>query len=658
MNRHALHFPYITPQLYPANFAPSTSMPHGYRRLLDATVAKFKHPYATLTDPDHYLNDKPEKTTKRHTLHWPRHLPILSTLQIVGPFLLGCIFALVHHIYCTSLSGKEVGTIVIANSRDQVWASHASSAFAYAAKFSFTTAVGAACIQHLWTAACEPRGIPLDGLDAGFSILHDPLNFFSRELISSAQLIILLALMSWSMPLIAVITPGSLLVVSRNTTTSIYPCAVPSVDLSTQNSLEELGIYGITDGAEYLVSPSPTMRHVATLALLSGTYAVPQSPCGPVCNYTTSFFAPYFTCTEPYDSGAPRRDGDGSAYIWDALFTVQNRSDIPDVFYAEWYGDRQVAVMGGSADTTASEQAQRVNCTAVNATYTVQIEHDGSFHSITRHSVIPMNNFSTIYDPVNNYIHVDLANSAPIVYAAVFQAATTVIAGTVVNRSLPLPSGGVSSPQDGAAHYQDQYTGASAAAIPRSVGWPQSLAARAPSSETYPYGMFIGPTPNQTMVTTSSFGYMNPALRQWIPVSNVGEMIESLMYNITIGLMALNIPGSSSNQVSTDTNPAPNITCIQSEPKNIYSYHRMVLIVPYLIAFACTLFSVLVGLRALWSLQVDAVTGFKRTTEVTRNPDLDFVITGRDVSGSVRLRFGDFFVDGEKRKVFGFPEGA
>jgi hypothetical protein len=301
-----------------------------------------------------------------------------SAIEIVTLFLIGCAIATSHHFYYSHLSQKNIDrthTTPFPGFNGQKWASHLGTALAFAANFFFAKAVGEVYIQRLWTAARRAGGMSLDSLDAGFDVLHNPKGFLCLDLISSAHCLIILALMSWAMPLLAIIVPGALLVAPYNATILISPCNVPSVNLSTSKSLTTLSLYTTraSDGNSYLISPSPQMQQLATLALLSGTYSVPESPCGSICTYNTSFFAPYFNCTKPLDIGKPRK-AQGGVYFWNATSRTGS-GDRPDQLYIDWYGDRQAAIIGGPPNST-QDQARRVICTATNASYTFYIRHN------------------------------------------------------------------------------------------------------------------------------------------------------------------------------------------------------------------------------------------------------------------------------------------
>jgi hypothetical protein len=158
---------------------------------------------------------------------------------------------------------------------------------------------------------------------------------------------------------------------------------------------------------------------------------------------------------------------------------------------------------------------------------------------------------------------------------------------------------------------------------------------------------------NQTMVTQGHFGFMNATAQEWIPHSDIGQVVESLMHNISIRLMALRIPGSStSKEISTSSTSASEITCTQSTMENVYLYRPMVLWVPYATGMVCTLFSVVVGLHALYCNSLKGSTGFKTILAATRNSDPNFVaaVGGEKIHGRVRLRFVDYEVDGTTPK--------
>lgn len=153
----------------------------------------------------------------------------------MGSLIAGCIFAIGHHAYFSSLNGKPVDTTTtLAGLKvfDEKWANHVAVALAFLAKFCFSMCVGAAYVQALWKTARRPLGLSVAGLDASFSLLSNPLKFLSTDLLFSAQLLLLLAAISWLTPIVAVFTPGALTVVQQPVNGTV-PCTVPALDLAS-----------------------------------------------------------------------------------------------------------------------------------------------------------------------------------------------------------------------------------------------------------------------------------------------------------------------------------------------------------------------------------------------------------------------------------------
>ncbi|KAJ7281619.1 hypothetical protein C8J57DRAFT_1219481 [Mycena rebaudengoi] len=190
-----------------------------------------------------------------------------------------------------SLHGKPIGTKVLGSVTDQKWASHVGTGLAFLTKFFFTAT------------ARRPLGLSVAGLNASFGILNNPLNFLSTDLLFSAQFLLLLALISWLVPIVTVFTPGALTVSSEfvNGTTT---CQIPSLDLASKAAADRLGSYHVNAHTQTgeLQDSSQLLHRWATQTLMSGTYITPPSPCAAdasLCTYSTSYIAPYLDCGAP-----------------------------------------------------------------------------------------------------------------------------------------------------------------------------------------------------------------------------------------------------------------------------------------------------------------------------------------------------------------------
>lgn len=141
----------------------------------------------------------------------------------------------------TTLAGLKV--------YDQKWASHVGTALAFLTKFFFSMCIGAAYVETLWKTARRPLGLSIAGLDASFGLLSNPLNFLSTDLLFSAQFLILLAAISWLVPIISVFTPGALTVTTEFVNGTIS-CTVPALNLASAVSVTKSRL-------QYCLTPFP-----------------------------------------------------------------------------------------------------------------------------------------------------------------------------------------------------------------------------------------------------------------------------------------------------------------------------------------------------------------------------------------------------------------
>ncbi|KDQ53512.1 hypothetical protein JAAARDRAFT_39199 [Jaapia argillacea MUCL 33604] len=513
-----------------------------------------------------------------------------------GGLIAGMLFALGHHLFYAHLSGRPVDSGPV----NQKWANHIGAGIAYVVKTLFVFAIGSAYVQQLWFAARRSSGLALSSLDAGFGILNNPLKFLVPTFIASSPTLALIALISWTIPFVAIITPGALEVLPRNFTSSFSPCPIPIVDLSDPQSSLLFALYN-TDhnttapGSGSFNAPSPLSQRLATEVLLAGAYKPPASPCGEVCAYTTAFQAPYFDCANVTSPGTIAEMFHAEVpVLYNGSFTTSTEQDY--------------AIIGWAQDSTGFGQ-QVTNCTATNATYTYRVEHNGSAVNITLLSLLSTNNVATdrsllnFYgqspaDPSNNLTQRQLIN-----YAAILNAATSILSGSVTNDVIGPFSG-----------------------IDVSGG---------------------------NMVALSNFAQLN--MSNWSAVDDMGLMMESLMRNISISLMSLNLP--------TPSSPTPTLaaqagaTCTQTVSRNVYNYRVLTLWIPYGIGLALCAIVILAGMYGLQRNGFEGQTSFSTLFRATRNPRLDLLLTrGQQVhekpERDAKLRYDRIVVDGRSRSVF------
>ncbi|KAF7365027.1 hypothetical protein MVEN_00373800 [Mycena venus] len=563
------------------------------------------HTYGYLGTPKHNAfkaSDDSVNTLapRRATKPMPRIPPSRKklwapALTIVGSLIAGCLFAVGHHTYFSSLNGKPVNTTTVLSGLkvfDEKWANHVAVALAFLTKFFFCMCVGAAYVETLWKTARRPLGLSVAGLDASFSLLSNPTKFLSTDLLFSAQFLLLLAAISWLTPFVAVFTPGALTVVQQFVNETV-PCVVPALNLASTYAVQNLGSYSDAlhaingNQGSTLSGPKQALQRIATTTLLDGTYTVPTSPCvtgTSVCSYSTSYVAPYFKCGDPVGGAYtdfPNFEPSGGRTWFNATY-IQSTSTGDQLLVAWQVNYTDVYVL---------------TCSAMNATYAVNIQHTPEIHEVEVSSVatnavlntdISLNVFTRpLTDPVNS-----VALRAQIISAAVMGAVANTISGSVV----------ASDPQSGS----------------------------------------IKTIITDTLVGMSNFGVIDEdeQARNFTAAPDMPGLVTSLLQNVTIGLMASNV-----------SDVAVSATCVQALTQNFYLYHPTTLWPPYAAALVAALVATFIGLSSLWANKTAVDTSFTAMIEVTRNSALD-AVPGQDPA-RLRLRYGAVNDGGEERMAFG-----
>ncbi len=122
--------------------------------------------------------------------------------------------------------------------------------------------------------------------------------------------------------------------------------------------------------------PAPVTQTVANKALIEGSIATLQSPCGQNCSYNLTFFAPSFKCTPPTGSRVEAR-----IPSWEAGPTV--KGDDVDTLNIKWISDFQ------------SNFQSVTNCTSYNSTYTLNVAFEDNKQQIDIRDVSSGSPFGT-----------------------------------------------------------------------------------------------------------------------------------------------------------------------------------------------------------------------------------------------------------------------
>lgn len=93
--------------------------------------------------------------------------------------------------------------------QEQQWALRIGTGLAFMVKVALVASVGLAYTQRLWLTVGK-RSITLQDLDDAFSLTTSPFSFFSGPVLRKAKVLCVLAICTWIIPLVALITPATL----------------------------------------------------------------------------------------------------------------------------------------------------------------------------------------------------------------------------------------------------------------------------------------------------------------------------------------------------------------------------------------------------------------------------------------------------------------
>ncbi|KAF8474806.1 hypothetical protein BDZ91DRAFT_711782 [Kalaharituber pfeilii] len=288
------------------------SSPGGYeeRRKRIATAvgeAAFKSPIigsgpkkATMKLEPHEVIDQRAEMTAVWGIHW--YLPSV----MAGVFIAGLVGALGHHIFYSTLDGRE--------SENQLSMVRIGTAFAFFVKANLVGAVVLAYRQRIWVDMREsPMKIKV--IDALFGVIEDPTFFFTNpQMLKQAKLASLLAAATWLIPIASVLSPSSLTSEISQITLNRM-CEVPTLNFSAENAYDyrtateffgnSLAFYNLTDPDDQTSDmsydmPSYINKRLVSQSIFNHGYVGPSwTPCpGYNCTYIMVMHGPGYKCND------------------------------------------------------------------------------------------------------------------------------------------------------------------------------------------------------------------------------------------------------------------------------------------------------------------------------------------------------------------------
>ena len=158
------------------------------------------------TSRSEFLGRAAKPTTSDATPQRPPRFPGIKSYAIMsGLLFLAAVTAFSQHSYYNYLNNREINQVPFSQS----WATRIGNAFAFLFKTCLVSEVGVAFCQGFWHVV-RRRAIRLGGLDAMFGVLKDPLKFTNTDLVLRGKTLFVLAVISWILPITAILSPGAL----------------------------------------------------------------------------------------------------------------------------------------------------------------------------------------------------------------------------------------------------------------------------------------------------------------------------------------------------------------------------------------------------------------------------------------------------------------
>ncbi|KAK0760877.1 LOW QUALITY PROTEIN: hypothetical protein N5P37_005816 [Trichoderma harzianum] len=560
-------------------------------------------------------SDEPEaqKASGVWRIHWR------SPTSMIGLFIGATGAAVAHHLYYDNIDGSEVVIVqdewtLEAVRNSQEWKLRFGAGLAFLAKAMFAASAIVAYEQQAWLTA-RTKAVTVAGLDAMFSAAQSPLSFFSPDFLRKAKAGAIMALLVWCIPLAAVITPGTLVVVPTTLSTSkSFP--VPVINFS-----QVLPLYDFNSSVIGYVATSSQILPM-NIGLANSTYNL-------------TFHGPSFRCRKPSEMvgqaiamtlNATRFmcEGNVGSMAWLAfappgqiLSTIAYSKKKETPLREHW---ENFLAFVSSCITQPAKSAVVLPqfgslplCEGIvgsynGSTYRVSLQDLSSVKVGFNHGRLWVSAQNVMYDCVLT----DTEYSTRFFYSTSEQA----------QRIDP--------------EYSFKWTEED---VYDSYFYLADALATLLGGAVRVFGKGI--MAFKTRVTdTAIFGALNVESTKYHSPDlspSVGELIEELSRNITLSVFSLDqmlIQNDTMVRISSDV--------------NVYSYNRRVLIITYAVVFLGTLIALLIGSVAYFKNGVSHQLSFSTFMSTTRNYQLDELTAGssmgamplRDSIRSTKLQFG------------------
>lgn len=227
---------------------------------------------------------------KVHHRHSEAPAHRLVPALLTGSLVLGTAAALGHHFYYSFLDAK-----VVESQTQQEWYIRIGTGLAFLARALLSASVGFTYTQLLWR-TLRTRPVTVGGVDALFGLVSNIWNFRVWEVWRSGPALIVIAMVIWALPLVAVVTPATLTVrLSAHMNETVVDLAIPNVVYDSVAKFAYWQAQGRT-----LQGPSSRISRLLTAVTSFGSVLPISNPQGyPNSSYVLNFHGPSLSCRQP-----------------------------------------------------------------------------------------------------------------------------------------------------------------------------------------------------------------------------------------------------------------------------------------------------------------------------------------------------------------------
>ncbi|OAP61920.1 hypothetical protein AYL99_04123 [Fonsecaea erecta] len=525
-------------------------------------------------------------------------------LSMACSIIAGLVFALVHHFFYTYWNGK-----VVSSDAQQRWIIRGGTAFAFGLKTTLALGTSIAYVQYFWLTVCS-KEFEVGKINSIFKVLGNAFELCDLKLWFRLPVLASLAIVTWTLPIAAIISPGTL-IVTPSTGNRTEHLGVPQFDYRDYTPFasplpsDDAKFAGASNTLVQLALGSATTQSILSISppVANSTYAVkmyaPALTCqvparndslaieGAYTNYadTSGGFGINYMAWVPYGDGAENGCQNGSIAIPSDL-TTNKLPSTTDSCYDGYSAKLNIFIPFNTAsDATFSESSVLLNCSLMNASYTVNFDFRDRAQRVNVQSRELLNGVAGLSS------YEELFDDSP----------------SMFNKLLSYMS--VNLQMDAFGRIM--------------VG----------TINTDHYGTI---TPAYTLVLSTGLRSQLSGVTNNVPsTSNAtfARSVENLFENMTMSLLSSNdFIVDFSNETEAAGTPLTAVTIYY--PQNIYTYEAAQLWLAYGIAILANVLCLLTGMFAMRRNGLSYSNDFTTIMRTTRNPNLDLLVPEAESNGA------------------------